>query len=79
MTTLVDTQAAALAVGVEPATIRKWEQRGLLAKVGRQHRRNLYDLEQVCIVHSRWTKRLPVMDACVTLPAGGTPMPATAP
>jgi DNA-binding transcriptional MerR regulator len=43
----VDTQAAALAVGVSPVTIRVWAHRGLLTPIGREKRRRLYDLNAV--------------------------------
>lgn len=44
---LVDTKVAALAVGVDPATIRDWRRRGLLAARGGSPRRPLYDLRDV--------------------------------
>ena len=46
--TTVDTNAAALAAGVKPATIRDWARRGLLCRVGSDNRaRALWDLDQV--------------------------------
>lgn len=46
--TLVDTQAAAHAARVKPATIRSWARRGKLAQHGTDWRgRSLYDLAEV--------------------------------
>lgn len=47
---LVDTQAAAVAVGVAPATVRSWAYRGYLVRQGTgpgSGRAGLYDLGQV--------------------------------
>lgn len=45
---LVDTQAAACAAGVDPATIRSWARRNQLEQHGTDHkRRTLYDLAAV--------------------------------
>jgi predicted site-specific integrase-resolvase len=49
----VDTQAAAVAVGVSPVTIRVWAHRGLLSPIGRKGRRTLYDLNAVIDCASR--------------------------
>jgi DNA-binding transcriptional MerR regulator len=53
----VDTQAAALAAGVKPSTIRTWADRGLLSRHGRRQRRTLYDLGEVLSVADRNTPR----------------------
>lgn len=46
--TLVDTQAAAHAARVKPATIRSWARRGKLAQHGvDQKGRGMYDLAEV--------------------------------
>lgn len=45
---LVDTQAAALAAGVAPSTIRSWAHRGHITPHGQDHRgRTLYHLPEV--------------------------------
>lgn len=60
--TIVDTATAAIAAGVEPATIRDWTRRGILPRVSRGR----YDLAAVYQakaavrgVSSYTTKRLP--------------------
>lgn len=51
---LVDTGAAAEAVGVSPATIRSWVNRGLLERKGRDRRgRGLVDLAAVIAADER--------------------------
>lgn len=53
MNDLVDTVAAALAVRVEPSTIRTWANRGKIEKRGKDRRgRSLYSLTDVRRVHS---------------------------
>ena len=48
MARLVDTQAAAQAARVAPATIRSWAQRGHLQRMGTDHHgRTLYALDDV--------------------------------
>lgn len=48
MVTLVDTQAAAHAARIQPATIRSWARRGKLTQHGTDWRgRSLYDLNEV--------------------------------
>ncbi|MFB7171099.1 MerR family transcriptional regulator [Streptomyces sp. NPDC056254] len=44
---LVTTTTAALACGVQPATIRDWVRRGLLARVGGTPKRPIYRLRDV--------------------------------
>lgn len=57
---LVDTQAAAVAVGVAPSTIRTWADRypEELPRRGRRGRRTLYELTDVIAVHLKCTERL---------------------
>jgi hypothetical protein len=46
--TLIDAQAAALAAGVRPGTVRQWLRRGKLTHHGYDHhRRALIDLEEL--------------------------------
>ncbi|MFD6421049.1 hypothetical protein [Streptomyces sp. NPDC060198] len=48
MSRLVDTAAAQLGMGVKPATMRKWIQRGKLTRHGHDYRgRALVDLDEV--------------------------------
>lgn len=59
---LVDTQAAAHAVGVKVSTIKNWTRRGDLVPVerggvGRGGNRNMYRLRDVRIVHRNKTHR----------------------
>lgn len=55
---LIDTVAAALAVGVAPSTIRTWANRGLIQRMGADRKgRSLYSLSAVKIVHSKRTGR----------------------
>lgn len=44
---LVDTEVAAVAAGVAPATIRDWARRGLLRRRGGSERRPKWDLREV--------------------------------
>lgn len=61
--TLVDSQAAAVACGVAPGTVRSWASRGLLPRQGKDRRgRTTYDLTDVLTVYSRWTRRLRAVD-----------------
>lgn len=54
---LVDTQAAAVAVGRTPATIRGWIHEGKLTRHGTASRRAMVDLEQVYAVANATRKR----------------------
>lgn len=47
--TLVDTATAALAAGVQPATIRQWVHRHHLAIAAKDRGRNLYRLTDLAV------------------------------
>lgn len=52
---LVDTQAAAAAVSVQPGAVRKWAHRGQLLRRGQDARgRTLYDLDDVYDAARGW-------------------------
>lgn len=58
--TLVDSQAAAMAVGVGAATIRKWAQRGHLPRRGKDHKgRTLYWINDVYTAAARHKRPIP--------------------
>ncbi|KIX72146.1 hypothetical protein [Streptomyces manipurensis] len=49
---LCTTTTAALACGVQPATVRDWVRRGLLARVGGTPKRPIYRLDDVLAAHA---------------------------
>lgn len=49
---VVDAQAAALYVRVQPVTLRQWRRRGLIAPCGGTQRRPLYRLDDLDRVRS---------------------------
>ncbi|MFE7099767.1 MerR family transcriptional regulator [Streptomyces erythrochromogenes] len=49
---LVTTTTAALACGVQPATIRDWVRRGLLNRIGGTPKRPIYKLSDVLAAHT---------------------------
>jgi hypothetical protein len=76
---LADTAAIAVLTGRQPATIRSWASRGLLARRGTRGRRALYDVEEAQDLAARidaqtaaWaaTVETPVT-MCHTEPVGG--------
>lgn len=71
--TLVDTQAAAVAAGVDPATIRSWARRNQLAQHGTDHkRRTLYDLAEVYKLAREKRARHAAMQVGQSSTRGGT-------
>ncbi|GEM_PF-1097912 len=58
--TLIDTRAAAVAANVPPGTIRRWAHEGRIARHGTDnHRRTLYDLNEVTRVADTIAARRP--------------------